>query len=148
MNVRFNEPSHHFCRKKTTTWVRLVTRNFNLEEKFYFIHRIEDVLVAYYRKANLKLPLQRQISWSQVYRLGVQEFRIVFHRTFFDMESKTKTLVQLFCVVLRICPVEISICVSVFEHFCQTTATMQFRSVSYGEVDKNRHFYTGLIEGY
>ena len=56
------------------------------------------VFIACHRKANLKVPLQRprtetnvwtlKISWLQVYRLGVQEFRIVFHRTFFDMERE------------------------------------------------------------
>ena len=42
-------------------WVRLVTWNFTLEEEFHLIYKIEDVLVACHRKADLKLPLQRQV---------------------------------------------------------------------------------------
>ena len=104
----------------------LQEKSCHVDAEFNFIYKIEEVFVACHRKSNLKVHLQRQMYGPSrylgrkytVWAFKCQEFRIVFHRTFFDMESKTKTQVQLFCLVLRICPVEISICVSVFEHFC------------------------------
>ena len=128
-------------------WRVVIT--LTLEEEFLFIHKIKDVLVACHRKANLKLPLQRQVygpSRYQVYRLGVQEFRIVFHRTFFDMESKTTTLIQLFCVFFEFAQLRYLFVLASSNAFARRPR--QCSLGSYGEVDKNRHFYTSLIEDY